>query len=193
MKTSKSKPQKKAAKSAAKKQIEQSLSDKFIEVVKSLGHDAESIAGDIAKVSKVVAKKLAKKFGEVKSVVEDKIESVTGNEDIKSSKKKLAKVPAKIKKADKSVSKLLKTASTNPKPVANSVKVEPLALTEPSSSASPTVKNAQPKSKTMNTKATKDTSSEKKSVVKAVTNNPVKKVSAKAIPSKKESDTPAKK
>ena len=76
MKTNKSKSQKKPTKKAVKKQIEHTLTERFLEAVKGLGHNAELIAEDVAKLSKVAAKKLAKKFQDVKSAVAHKIDDV---------------------------------------------------------------------------------------------------------------------
>ena len=69
MKTNKSKPQIKSNKKSAKKELEKSLTERFLDTVKSLGHNAELIADDVAKLSKEAAKKLSKKFNEVKSAV----------------------------------------------------------------------------------------------------------------------------
>jgi L-fucose mutarotase/ribose pyranase (RbsD/FucU family) len=189
MKTNKIKPQKKAAKKAVQKHIEQSLTEKFLETVKGLGHNAELIAGDIAKLSKSAAKKLSKKFQEVKTVVEHKIEDVkASNKKSAINKVKLAKKDASklMKKVDKSVTKVVKKAVKKAKPVATSVKVEGLATEQKAKAA------IRPVVKTNTTKAMANkssASSAKKAVVKAVTNNPVKKVAVKAIPTKKNTTT----
>jgi hypothetical protein len=60
MKVKKSEDQNKETRKAAKKELEQSLTAKLIEAVKSLGHDAEKIGGDLLLVSKFVAKKISK-------------------------------------------------------------------------------------------------------------------------------------
>ncbi|ALL07428.1 hypothetical protein AQ505_19195 [Pedobacter sp. PACM 27299] len=89
MKGKKSRVEKKVAKSAAKKQLEKSLSEKFFEVVKHLGHDAEKIGDDIAKASKVVAKKLSTKFLEVKEAVNQKLEEAAkANKPLKRKQRK---------------------------------------------------------------------------------------------------------
>src|SRR5690349_2889812 len=93
MKTNNSKVQKKDAKKAVKKELEKSLREKFLEVVKHLGHDAERIGKDIEIASKFVAKKLSKKFKDVKSVVENKIDEAT------SSKEPVAKKVEAVKKS----------------------------------------------------------------------------------------------
>lgn len=191
MKTNKSKPQKKAAKKAVKKEIEKSLTDKFIEAVKSLGHDAEHIAEDIARASKVAAKKLSKKFGEVKMAVENKIEGVSNENEPKATKKKLdKKVSSKVKKADQTVTKIVKTATAKKKPVVGSVKMGSSSVAEKAAPvAQPVVEDVSSKAKVMRTKTADQNSTEKKSIVKAVTNNPVKKVAPKSIPTKKEGST----
>ncbi|MFA6944990.1 MAG: hypothetical protein WC220_03725, partial [Pedobacter sp.] len=68
---------KKQTKRSVKKELEASISDKFFEAMKSLGHDADNFSKEIKKTSKLLAKKLAGKYKEVKSAVEDKIESST--------------------------------------------------------------------------------------------------------------------
>lgn len=187
MKTNKSKPQKKTVKKAAKKQIELSLTEKFLAAVKSLGHDAEVIAEDIAKASKSAAKKLSKKFTEVKASVADKIDDVTSPKEIKTKKVKLGKKDTSklMKKVDKSVTKVVKKAVAKAKPVANSVKVGGLATVEETKDVvSPVAKATASKPKARISKTGETASSGKKAVVKAVTNNPVKKVAAADIPSK---------
>ena len=99
MKTNKTKPNKSVSKKTAKKQLEHSLTERFLEAVKGLGHNAEMIGEDIAKVSKVVAKKLSKKFQEVKLAVGHKLE------EVKAEKKPVAK---KVKMAKKDAQKLVK-------------------------------------------------------------------------------------
>ena len=186
MKTSKSKPQRKSSKKAVKKQIEQSLTEKFLAVVRTLGHDTEVIAGDIAKASKAAAKKLSKKLSEVKAVVEDKIDDITAPKS-KTNKVKLGKKDASklMKKVDKSVTKVVKKAVLKAKPVATSVKVTGISPTpHAESSAQPTIKKVSSNNKAMANKVTDAASSTKTAVVKAVSNNPVKKVPAKAIPTK---------
>jgi hypothetical protein len=191
MKTNKIKPQKKASLKAVKKKLEKSLADKFIEAVKGLGHNAEDIAVDIAKLSRVAAKKLSKKFQEVKSVVEQKIDDVSTAKDTASKKIKLGKKETSklMKKVDKSVTKVVKKAVAKSKPVATSVKVQEIASAQSAAAA------IRPLSKTktdsnMAKKVTTPADSAKKAVVKAVSNNPVKKVSTKqAIPAKKNTTT----
>jgi hypothetical protein len=188
MKTNKIKPQKKAAQKAIKKHIQQSLTEKFIESVKGLGHNAELIAEDIAKLSKVAARKLSKKFQLVKSAVENKLEDVSGNAPAK--KIKLAKKDASklMKKVDKSVTKVVKKAVKRAKPVATSVKVSGITTAQEAVKTNKAMEN---KDRAPKSTSAATANSAKKAVVKAETNNPVKKVAAKAIPPKK--NTTAKK
>jgi uncharacterized protein YbjQ (UPF0145 family) len=72
MKNNKAEAPVKESKKAAKKALEKSLTDKFFEAVKSLGHDAEQIGGDLVLVSKFVAKKIAKKVASKGKDVEKK-------------------------------------------------------------------------------------------------------------------------
>lgn len=125
MKSNKTAGKNKDPQKAAKKELQQNLSDKFFEAVKSLGHDAEKIGGDLMLVSKFVAKKLSKKISGgkkegVKKVAELLPEKPSANKKDGSAKK----VPVKgVKKAQKVVQK----ASANIKPVVNSVKVAAIA------------------------------------------------------------------
>jgi hypothetical protein len=85
---------KKAAKKDQRKQLEASITGKFLEAVKSLGHDAEAISKEIKKAGKRVAKKAAGKFRNVKEAVEQKFDS--GSADVPK---------AKIRRAVKTVQK----------------------------------------------------------------------------------------
>ena len=75
-KTDKLKPAKKSVKKAAKKQLEQSLSEKFLEAIKSLGHNAEAMATEVAKASKRITKKIGKAIIGTKETAAKKIEEV---------------------------------------------------------------------------------------------------------------------
>lgn len=195
-KADKTKGKKKTAKKAVKKQIEQSLTEKFLEAVKGLGHNAELIADDIAKASKVAARKLSKKFKEVKEAVVHKIEDLKTPDEAVAAPAKAVKTAGKaVKKATKTVKKVAGKAV----PAVSSVKVDSMASEQKVASAmtkapvkqAPAPKNAaQPKVMEKKT-ATNSAQDTKKAVVKAVSNNPVKKVAAKAIPPKK--NTTAKK
>lgn len=100
MKANKHESPKKASKKAEKKALEQSLTTKLFEVVKSLGHDAEKIGEDLILVSKFVAKKISKR---VKSG-----EGSTGKANDAASSGKGAK-EAKVKKPGKKQASILAT------------------------------------------------------------------------------------
>lgn len=180
MKANKIKPQRKITKKVVKKNIEKSLTDKFLTAVKDLGHNAEVIAEDIANLSKLAAKKLAKKFKDVKIAVEHQIEEVKPSaQKVKLDKKNTSKL---LKKVDKSVAKVVKKAVNKTKPVASSVKVKEINSEENVAAAinsSKRKKDMEPSNPTVKKSTEK---SAKKAVVKAVTNNPVEKVSTTAIP-----------
>ena len=69
------KAEKKMAKQTVKKDLEASITNKFLEALKSLGHDADKFSKDIKKTSKELAKKLSKKYNDVKVAVEEKLDS----------------------------------------------------------------------------------------------------------------------
>lgn len=189
MKTNKSKSEKRTANKGAKKQIEKSLTEKFFEVVKTLGHNAEDIAEDIAKAGKAVAKKLSKKFKEVAPAVEQLTDK---NSKLKKSKGEKVKsdknISSKLKVEDKSLKKIAKQPVNTA--VSTSVKVGQIATLEDANVIeNSTDKIVSPKSKAMKSKSADEKVSEKKTVVKAVTSNPVTKVSSKSIPKKQDSDT----
>ena len=56
------KTDKKTTKQVVKKELEASITSKFMEALKSLGHDADKFSKDIKKTSKELAKKLSKKY-----------------------------------------------------------------------------------------------------------------------------------
>jgi len=93
MKANKTESQKKASKKEAKKALEQSLTTKLFEAVKSLGHDAEKIGEDLILVSKFVAKKIAKRV----KTTEIETPSSLSLSEVKHKKK-----DSKIKKSAKS-------------------------------------------------------------------------------------------
>ncbi len=66
----------KKLKKNTKQVIEKDLSDKLHTFISSLGHDVEDIGLELKKASKILAKKLVKKFSEVKSAVSEKTNSV---------------------------------------------------------------------------------------------------------------------
>ena len=118
MKTSKPKVQKKEAKKVAKKELEKSLTAKFLEAVKHLGHDAEKIGKDIEIAGKFVAKKLSKKFSASKDVI----------------KKEVDQAPEKVSKGVKNAKKVVEKAVAKAKPTMQSVKVDAIATEEKAAS-----------------------------------------------------------
>ena len=115
----------KTVKKANRKQLESSLSDKFKEVIKSLGHEAEVIAKDIERAGKLLARRLSDKLEK-----KDK----KGNEDFKKGdsllkKKDLAIESIKSKKPE-SGSKAIASKKRVSKPV-----VKPVAGQKPSKAA----------------------------------------------------------
>lgn len=66
-------PQKtKQAKKNAVKDLEIKLTDRFIDVIKALGHNSDKITKDIKKASKQFSKKLHDKFSDLKNNVDNK-------------------------------------------------------------------------------------------------------------------------
>lgn len=118
MKANKAKTSKKAVKKVSKrvvkKELEASISDKFLEALKSLGHDAGKFSKDIKKTSKLLAKKLADKYKEVKNAVEVKLDSSTPVSRSKKVKKSLTTpkklVTSAVHKAEKVVAKVNRAA-----------------------------------------------------------------------------------
>jgi hypothetical protein len=118
MKDNKPENQKKESRKAVKKALEQSLTTKLFEAVKSLGHDAEKIGEDLMLVSKFVAKKISKKVKSDKKEVQTKVQNT-----LEEGKTKVAKVKAAATNAEK-------TATPKAKPRTNGVKVDVTAFTE---------------------------------------------------------------
>lgn len=98
MKANKTDNHKKASKKAEKKALEQSLTTKLFDAVKSLGHDAEKISEDLILVSKFVAKKISKrmKSGKDEKVVQSETANNTQVAEVEA-KPKAKKVAAKVK------------------------------------------------------------------------------------------------
>ncbi|MBC7743520.1 MAG: hypothetical protein H7096_00285 [Flavobacterium sp.] len=65
----------KANSRASKKELESSITDKFMEVITNLGHDAGKLGKDIKRTSKQLAKKISDKLKDVKQTVGDKLEN----------------------------------------------------------------------------------------------------------------------
>lgn len=110
----------KSAKQVVKKQLEVSITNKFLDALKSLGHDADRFSKEIKKTSKELAKKLAKKYNEVKDAVEEKLDSKSNAIKIKKIRRPISTstksagtivkktVPLKAKSAKKNVPGLIK-------------------------------------------------------------------------------------
>jgi len=67
------KADKKTAQKTVKKELEISITHKFLDALKGLGYDAEKFSKEVKKTSKELAKKISKKYNEVKLAVEDKL------------------------------------------------------------------------------------------------------------------------
>ena len=109
---------KKVSKRTVKKELETSISDKFLEALKGLGHDAGKLTKEIKKASRVLADKLSDKYHEVKIAVEEKIES-NKKKKAKKEKKQLTS-PKKsgtssVVKAEKVVAKAITAAAVKAK------------------------------------------------------------------------------
>ncbi|HXH98881.1 MAG TPA: hypothetical protein VNI52_01335 [Sphingobacteriaceae bacterium] len=125
MKSKKAKPEKKAAKKSnkrvVKKELEASMTSKFLDVIKNLGHEAGNLTKDVKKLSKQLAKKLA-----------DKVSSIGDSPDTpKRIVRKKTATPIKravkapntgLSRAEKVVAKA-KTTSVAKKTMASTVKV----------------------------------------------------------------------
>jgi len=105
---------KKQTKRVVKKELESTISEKFFEVIKSLGHDAEKFSKEIKKTSKALAKKLTGTYNDVKNAVEDKLESKAKNTKTKKISKASVSagksVVSAVKKAEKVVARVSKAA-----------------------------------------------------------------------------------
>ncbi|MFP5079813.1 hypothetical protein [Pedobacter sp. JCM 36344] len=124
MKVNKPKAQKKDAKKAAKKELENNLSSKIFEVLKHFGQDAEKVGKDIELVSKFIVKKVSKKFKDVKSVVAAKIEEATAKPVVETKSTAVKKDAVKV---SKTVKKAVEKAVKKAKPVTQSVRVATIA------------------------------------------------------------------
>lgn len=118
-------------KKISKKELEASLTDKFMHAVAELGHDSDKLKRVIKKASKFIAKKIERKLKDVKQVVEAKMDSApVKNAVIKAEKssaaakkdiaKKAAEVEKVIAKATKTATK--KVVKTVEKPVLKAAK-----------------------------------------------------------------------
>jgi hypothetical protein len=99
----------KTAQKVVKKELEVSITHKFLDALKGLGYDAEKFSKEVKKSSKVLAKKISKKYSEVKIAVEEKLVKKPATVKIKTikspivAKAKAAKAPAKKAPATKIV------------------------------------------------------------------------------------------
>ncbi|MBM3402371.1 MAG: hypothetical protein FJY21_08705 [Bacteroidetes bacterium] len=179
---------KKQTKRGVKKELESTISEKFFEALKSLGHDADKFSKEIKKTSKVLAKKLAVKYNEVKHSVEDKIESkakiaksktvakagVPAGKSVVSAVKKAKKVVARVTKAavKEKLPRLVTTGSGLTKPgVKNPKKSTPSPVSKSVPIKSEVKKPLVAKAKDLMTKkpvkSTKKSASAKSSSAKA--------------------------
>lgn len=151
MKTNNSITSKKKSKKMFKKQLAKTLKERFIDTVLTLGHNVEIIADDIKKMSKVAAKKITKKLKPAKKVT----------------KKQNAK-------ANKIIAKSVKEqAVMKKKPTVTSVSVEPIvSIKKANKIFEPQIISEEDTSIITNQKKANAT----KTMIKAVPNNPVKKV-----------------
>jgi len=89
-------------KRSAKKQLELTITEKFMAVLTELGHDADKLKREVKKASKFVTKKIERKFKEVKQAVGDKLGSAPVTDAVKKSastaKKDVVKKAAKVEK-----------------------------------------------------------------------------------------------
>jgi hypothetical protein len=140
MKTNKPKVQKKLAKKAGKKELVKTLTEKFLELMKELGQDAEKIGVDIKKVGSTAVKKLSAKFSIDAAAKKGIINHVKPNKKANANDKIVTKKAAvnDVKpnkksaavKAEKKIEKVVKRAVTKAIPVAQSVKVVPIVTEE---------------------------------------------------------------
>ena len=70
-------------KKSAKKVLEISITEKFMQALTELGHDATKLKREVKKASKFVAKKIERKLKVVKQVVEAKIDSAPVKQAVK--------------------------------------------------------------------------------------------------------------
>jgi len=153
----------KKLKKNTKQIIEKDLSDKLHTFIKSLGHDVEDIGLELKKASKILAKKLVKKIGEVKIAVSGKAQSLKVNNP-----KAIKKAKIEIKKDVDKIKSKAKSALVKAKPVVTAIKKE-IYKAEPVIVAS--VKKEIVKAKPLVTAVKKEISNAKpiaKSVVKSV-------------------------
>lgn len=151
MKTNNTITSKKKTKKMFKKQLVKTLKERFLDTILTLGHNVEIITDDIKKMSKIAAKKITKELKLAKKVT-------------KKNRAKANKIIAKSAKEQVAI----KT-----KPTVTSVSVEPIASVEKANQI------LEPKTiseKKSSIQAKQKKANATKTMIKAVPNNPVKKV-----------------
>lgn len=156
----------------AKKQLELSITEKFMAALSELGHDAEKLKREVKKASKFVTKKIGRKFKDIKHVIEEKLDSapvkataIKAEKTASAAKKDIGKQAVKVEKV---IAKATKVAQKRiSKPVAQAAgKIESVAA-----DATKTVKKVAAKSVVKIDSAIADT--------KAAAAAPVKKATGK--------------
>lgn len=140
MKTNKPKVHKKDAKKAGKKELSKTLTERFLQLMKEIGQEAEKNGVDINKVGLSAIKKLSAKLSGDKSAKKavpqpEKKAKKAVNNNAKPTKKAVAdevRVPKKTTEVatDTKTEKTVKKAVTKGRPAAQSVKVVPILSEE---------------------------------------------------------------
>lgn len=86
------------------KELETSITDKFMEAVKGLGHDTDKLKKEIAKAGKSVSQKITSALKKAQKA-EEKLTAKKDKPAVKSSKNKDAKVEKVVSKASKASAK----------------------------------------------------------------------------------------
>lgn len=149
MKTTKTEVKKKASKKDEKKELQKNLSNKFFEAVKSLGHDAETIAEDLVLVSKFLAKKIGKKVSGTKKAAGKKTAAVSPET---AEVAKTAKVKATGKNGKKAIKAPEVLNNTQVTDIASKEKLAQVMPKPTASTKSPAKKTAKPAVKASTTK-----------------------------------------
>jgi membrane glycosyltransferase len=140
MKTNKPKVHKKDAKKAGKKELSKTLTDRFLQLMKEMGQEAEKSGVDIIKVGLSAIKKLSAKLSvgkpaKKKVVLQEKQAKKAVINDLKTMKKAVAG-EAKVAKKKPEIARetitenTVKKAVTKARPAAQSVKVTPILSEE---------------------------------------------------------------
>jgi hypothetical protein len=139
---------KNSIKKASKKELEIDLTNKFMQVVAELGHDAEKLKRVIKKASKFITKKIERKLKDVKHVVEAKLDPLPVKQAVKKAEKSAATpkkdIAKKTEQVEKVIAKATKVATKRvAKAVAKPEGKEPKAII----TSTKLVKSAKPKAK----------------------------------------------